>query len=608
MWDRRTLVVPWLIVISALACGGQAAAPGPLAAVTKVAAKTSPADIAFDAFLSDLNLQKTYLGRADEIQAQLWASRMSVNAKVKSVHLMSYSARQGVPHAGETNAIMPLIFASTLADALDPVTSGRTTGGQTPSAPLTSTSDGPTTTTTTSLNITTHLSGAGSKVTLTMFWTYHETTVDKATGAKLVDLSDERTIVGTIDVCPGTSGVSPATIDVHIQLSASTDRGTSTRSSTSSNTFSGHVDDQAVLRRVTQDVQLQTSWQNDSGSGGYDVNLTNANWQASESGVGSGLDSNGVGGSLTSRGAATAGQATNDAGKMMAVDLVAIEPAYNQAQKLWRNGRCVVVQVPDYNAETPLSMSQQSSVQHDEEVELSSVTKFGVNLRHRFAGALNQAVKGSLSGEKKLEPMDLNAVPNSLSYSAPGEQDKQATVTLKSTSKRGIGTLAISFHTKGRHLTLTAEGTGASTDQNPISFNVTIGPAEFHKVNDTTWEAVAPTKGTGRWPNPYMPECDILINETGTATLVAHIETRADKSFWVVHLDQARSGAQLNESTCAGVSVSVPMPTGGWALIALKVVGDVEIPIDGGTVTVHESGLVGGAKAQMTFTGTVKTS
>jgi hypothetical protein len=592
---RRKLAIQSLIVLAALACSGPSPAPGPLVGVTKAAAKTAPADIAFDAFIFDLNLQKTYGTRADEIQAQLRSSRAAVNAKVKPVHLVSYAARQGVLLASDPDVITPLLFASTLADALDPVTEGRTTGGQTPSAPLTSTSDGPTTTTTTFLNTTTQLFGSGSKVTLTMHWTYRETTVDKATGAKLVDLNDDRTMIGTIDVCPNASGVSPATIDVHIQLSASAGGGTKTRSSTSSNTFSGHVDDQAVLRRVTQDAQIQTSWQTDAGSGGYDLNLTNASWQASESGVGSGIDSNAVGGSLTPKGTATADQVTKEAGETIAIDSAAINPAYNQAQKLWRNGRCVVIQVPDYKAETPIQVEKQSETQHDEAVDPKSETKFSMSIKHRFGGALSQPAEASLtSGDKKLEPAQVYAVPASLKYTAPAEQDKRAVALLKSISKRGIGKLVIAFHTAGRHLKLDIKGKVRIEYGGVVEVaEETVGPVEFTKKDDTSYEGAASVRGfvrliqfyggsdTGPFLIPAGNDCFVSF-DTGTLYLAAHIEEQGDTSVWLVHLlDDDRTNVNSTEGSCKYFRSG---GTGGESFAMVQIPGDFRIPIDGGTV------------------------
>jgi hypothetical protein len=587
-------------VVALLACGGSTAPSGPAADAAKVAAKQQVSDLPFETFVSDLKLDPA---TADQIRA----SRAAVNAQVKPIKLTSFAARQGV-RVEPAGIFMVLMYATFFADSLDPMTGGRNAGGQTKPDPLQSTTSGGDTTTTTFLNITMNLQGAGSKVTMTMQWTYKETTTNTKTGEKIVEITDDRTMVGSIDVCPSDGGVVPATLDVHIQLGKSGSGVVASRTSTSSNTFTGHVDDQAVLRRVTHDMQQTASWQNSGGAGGYDFNSTGLNWNAGESGISGGVDASGIGGSAKSSGSATDSQVTTEAGGTMAIDKAAVDPAYGAAQKLWRAGRCVVIQAPDYQAETPLSTTDQGKTQHDEEVDVDSVTKFGVNLKHRFAGgALSQPVKASLSGDKKLQPTELKSGSGSLSYTAPGEDDKQATVTLKSVSKRGIGNLVIAFHTKGKHLKLSARGTlSTNLSQFNIAWTVTMNPADFHKVGTDNWEAQTTAKLSGHYTNLPI-NCAIQFTETANVTLVATRETRADQPVWVVRVDPLRSSAHLVGAPCVGGSAAVEIATGGYALMALNAVGDIVIPGDGGTVTLSGTKTFGPvtSRSTLTFTGTV---
>jgi len=592
----RNLVLAALLV-PLVACGGTKAPSGPLVDAAKVAAKQQVTDLAFENFLSDLKLDPVV---ADQIRA----SRAAVNAQVKPIRLTSFAARQGGVRADVGGVFMVLLFAGFFADALDPMTSGRkTAGGQTKSDPLRSTTTGGDTTTTTLLDVTMSLSSAGSRVTMSMHWTYNEATINTKTGEKIVDITDDRTMVGTIDVCPSDGGVAPATLEVNIHLAKAGAGAAATRTTTSSNTFSGHVDDQAVLRHVTHDTQQTSSWQNAGGSGGYEFNSTGLSWN------GAAIDTSGIDGSLKANGSASNDQVTKEAGGTMAIDKAAVDPAYAAAQKLWRAGRCVVIQVPDYSAETPVPTAEQEKIQHDEEVDVNSLTKFGVSLKHRFGGGLRQPVKASLSGDKKLQPTELQTGSGSLSYTAPDSDDKQATVTLKSVSRRGIGTLVVAFHTKGKHLKLSARGTLVVTFSGflNLAWNITINPADFHRAGADTWEAQATAKGTGRYTNLPI-KCAIQFTETANITFVATRDTRAGQSVWVVRIDQLRSSGHDVGAPCIGGTYGAQFPNSGYAVIALLAVGDIVIPADGGTVTVSGTRTdAGGAthNAKLTFTATV---
>ena len=600
MWRRLTLC-SILVVVPLAACGGSSTPAGPLVDVANVAKTTQPADYAFETFVGDLKLQP-------DVVAQLKASRAAVTAKLKPVHLTSFAAREGVRVGQEAAILMPLLFGSTLADALDPVTAGRG-GGSIPDQTLNSTVDSGTTTTTTTLTTNMQLSGSGSRVTLSMHWTYHETTREKATGTVVVDMQDDRTMSGTIDVCPDNAGISPANLQVRIQMSATHGGSSSTRSSTSGNDFSGHVDDQAVLRRVTEDVQQQVSWEGSSGTGGFQLNGQGYSWQAGSNGVTGGLDASGISGTLNGSGSASADQVRRGSGWTMALDWAAIKDSYTQAQRLWRNGRCIVIQTPDYNAETPLEVASQEKVQHDEEVDPDSQTKFAVSLKHRFGATVRQPVKASLSGDKKLEPTTLDSGSGSLTYTAPGEDEKQGTVTLKSISKRGIGTLVVQFHTKGKHLKLSARGTLVVNFSGVLNlaWNLTINPADFHRAGNDTWEAQATAKASGRYTNLPI-NCPIQFTETANITLVATRDTRGGQSVWVVKLDQLRSSGHDVGAPCIGGSYAAQFPSSGYVVLSLLAIGDIVVPADGGTIVVSGTRTdAGGAthNAKLTFTATV---
>jgi len=589
-----------LVLLLPAACapgGGQGASKAPdfaRAAVKSAASGATLTDFEFDASLSNASVRAKFGARADEIIDTLHRSRAKVASQRKAPSLRSPERSQMVLLAVVAPESMPSAFGELLAGALDDMTSSA--GGTRPSNPnpYQSSEEGPTTRTTTTLTEKDELSAAGSRVQLTMHWTYRMTTVEKASGASLLDATDDRILSGAIDVCPSAAGMVPASVQVNIRNTATPAGGeTATRTTMNNNAFIGHVDDHAVLRQVTQGLRDESSWETPSlGRGGFLANASNINWPAGESGLTlGGLDISAAQGSLSLSGDAQAAEVNQLLGWSMNLDVLTINAPIKEAQQLWRHGRCVVVTAPDYKAETPLSVADQEKMQHDVTVDKGSTTRFGANLRHRFGGGLNQPVTAKLtSGAKKLEPGQLRSVPATLSYTAPDEADKKATVQLNSVSKRGVGTLVLGFNTGAARLNLTIKGTSRTTISNfYVAGGATIGPVEFTKKDDTTWEGNAPFQGNFD-SEPWVGECTHATStETGSAYLTATIDKSADPNVWVVHLgDRDLSYADVTV-TCAGSSTRNPRDHTGATIGMLIQMGEIRIPIDGGTVPVHKS-------------------
>ena len=571
-------------------------------------------DAPFDEFLAALDLPKTLGASGTEIVDALRRTRALVATAPRS-------SRGAGPHVASPAAVIGVFivpeFARTLADALDPFTKKAGTA-QTQPRPLNETDDGPTTTTTTSLNITTQISSTGPRVTLTMHWTFHSTAKDKQSGAVLVDLLDERTMVGAITVCPDGQGQVGSSIDVHSTFSNTTKGTTTTQDTTSSSVFTGHVDDSAVLRSVNQTLQDKQT-----GTNTYEAIVSTSYAASSGGNFLQGLNTSDFTGSFNAADTATAERVGRLAAFSLVLDALALDPAYGAAQKLWRNGRCVMVSVPTYNAETPIEVGEQEKTQHDEAVDASSETKVSVNLKHRFeGGAPSQPVTATLtSGGKKLEPGRLDAVPGSITYTAPDERDKKASAKLQTTSKRGIGTLVLDFHTGQEALTLTLSGTGTShlsflgttSDQ---TVQVTLGPVEFKRLVGDMWS------GTGTWQSTTHSETVNSISsntcdgaEMGTVEMEAEVQTRAGQRVWVIKrgaISTDGAGSEKCVNSLGGTTIrGVTLPStitndtdGGSAELFITPLEEIVIPADGGTVAVRGSRTVGGTA--LSATGTAK--
>jgi hypothetical protein len=590
---RRGFVM--LIALAVVACDGipTATPKGPSGALGEIAKSASAlaaqgtlTDAVFESFLADVDLKKTYGARADEIVAQLEKTRSSVIAARRS------SSIGGGGRLASVLAVFGVFivpeFAQKLADSLDEFTK-RSVTFDLPGHPYSSTEDGGTVTTTTTLNIADTISSAGARVTLTMRWTFHSLSKDKVTGAVLNEINDERTMVGSINVCPDAQGAAAASIEVHSQFTGVKAGTTTTRATSSKSNFVGRVDDSANLKMVEQTMQDKQSWETTSGNGDYEANVA-ATWtfQSGSSLMGE-LNTAGFSGGYSANGDG-ARRATSLSATTLVLDAYALSEAYKSAQRLWRNGRCVMVTAPEYTAETPIEIREQEKSQHDETVDQSSETKFTVNLKHRFGGSVSAPITAALvSGQKTLEPSRLES-SGSLTYKAPDEQDKKATAKLQSTSKRGIGTLVLDFHTGKQALTLKISGSVTLTRRFigtvEVTDTVTIGPVVFMKKFDDTWE------GAGMWQAQTRSFVSVAGatqtctgSQSGTITMLATYEERAGKKVWVVN--------PLDGSTDGTANSSCPGEVNVEADAADNFLGSFDewvIPEEGAQITVHGSG------------------
>ena len=611
-----------LIVASLVACQGGAPATkappsGPIGDVARqvgsvVAPNADVVDQPLEDLMARLALSKTYGATSDGILDQVRKTRATVAAMRGSASAASGPRFASVMRAVGTFSI-PL-FAKFFADSLDPLT--RNGGTQSlPARPFSSTENGPDSFTTTTLSDTETFTGNGPQVTGTVRWSYTTITIStKPGGATLLHLQDDRELVGTITVCPDAGGNVPASLHTSTNIVADVAGVSTTQKSTGDITFVGTVSDSAALTGVTQQTKVETSWSGASGNGGYTAN-TSASWSASADGFIKGLDTSSFSGTVNANGIASDAEAAKAAGWDIALSAFAIEESYRKAQDLWRHGRCVIVAAPDYGAETPIAVADQNKAQHDEQVDSGSETKFSVKLRQRFAGTVSAQITAALNGERTLEPNKLEAA-GSLTYKAPAEDDKKATATLLSTSKRGIGTLVLDFHTGHDALTLTISGTLKAQQAYPggigtvtTSDKITLGPIEFKKDGDH-WLGKGLWMDTVHQESEYGPVRQVCDgNESGPAQFIARMETRGGAKVWVIDVRNSAAASGPGTMDCVvtspGATQRASSPTdGSSAGQFLLLLSDIVIPADGGTVAVQ--GQSGDWRAQGTAVGTTK--
>lgn len=333
----------------------------------------------------------------------------------------------------------------------DSTTASETAGGRTATTTMTTTWDG---------------SIQGSVVTLAVRRDVHSV-ITGPDGSTMLDKTDRYVVSVQLDVCPTVAGLVLGTVDHDNSQDATVTAapGGATAHASSSliaaSAFQGTVDDGANLGSVSQDFVYEEHW-NRTGSADEGDDVDDGTFTLSATGVDDGVPaprewsivigdwSNSIiSDSIQMSDDVSLPTSLTHAAVTAALDYNTIDQAYIEAQRLWRNGRCVMVTAPDYGAETPLEVRQQQSVQHTEEVDTSSTTTFEADVKHRFGGTVTAPIKADLSGGKEtLTPGSISPPPGDLTYEAPGEEDQTATVVLVSTSKQGIGRLVLEFHTK----------------------------------------------------------------------------------------------------------------------------------------------------------------
>jgi hypothetical protein len=101
------------------------------------------------------------------------------------------------------------------------------------------------------------------------------------------------------------------------------------------------------------------------------------------------------------------------------------------AQNAWQSGKCVKIEAPSPG-----------------KVEPGSTTPIPVKVVSIFDGAdAPSKLKAALTGAESIDPTTLAKTPGTLTYTAPNEKGKSATILLTATSKRGKATLELNANT-----------------------------------------------------------------------------------------------------------------------------------------------------------------
>lgn len=130
----------------------------------------------------------------------------------------------------------------------------------------------------------------------------------------------------------------------------------------------------------------------------------------------------------------------------------------------WQSGGCIKI-----DAASPGS------------VAVNSTTQIPVKVTHKFEGSdVPSKLEVVLKGEKSVDPTTLARTSGTLTYTAPGEIGKSATIALTANSRRGRATLDLAANTAGQQYTV-------SEISGPVTFSGQICSLDKPFVIDGTF-------------------------------------------------------------------------------------------------------------------------
>jgi hypothetical protein len=631
---RGLCVLALALALGAGACGGAPVAPSGSTSSTGPGSSGPASNPALDALrasatalasqqVGDLDVQTDELTTAMGVREALGADAdqiLTLATFVEDAARAEAPAR--ITGAGSSTivlavAIMPSLVlppvpppASEVRMLLPPLLDdvglpGESTVNEDPSTATANETDG-TMTGATTFTTTLNAVITGSVVRLEARRDVHTVISDTATGAAIFESTRKYVAIAQIDVCPNVEGIDIASVDNTVDAETTTSAGARARvgshatgNLTSTSSFSGKVDDTANLVGVSQKYKVEQTWHRTaSADGGPEASHEGA-FGMDLAGIQDGVpaphdwsiqpaDLSGMTGDARVSGDAT----TNNMGTAIAfnaaMDYTTIDLSFIEAQKLWRNDRCVVVTAPGYGAETEIR--GHSPVSHKEDVLKGSTTEFEIGLKQRFGTSIGASVQAELDGKDTLTPGSIEKPPGTLRYVAPDEDGQDAIVRLTSTSKQGIGKLNLGFHTGAKSLGVTITGT-MTTAGAGVSFvtTVSIPKIVLTKQSDGTYLGSGP--GTTTVTIPQL-DCAKPYIEKGTVVLRATVEKVADASYnahWIVTFDPSSS---LSVSgTCVGVPLGTFLGTGAAGPTAgfMVVLGKISLDEKGENKHVKET-------------------
>lgn len=426
--------------------------------------------------------------------------------------------------------------------------------------------------------------------------------VDKSTGAILFGIDSIAS--GHIDVefCPDANGQAVANVKLTSSeiytRSGGTAKGVSKDFSGAATIF---VDDQARIRTVEGTSQGSEESRGGIAQPGGGESTLAASTRTAGGDIANDGDGQRLPGADRAPGITLGGEgSTVDQqgsfwGSMTLFVETMVTAAAKEAEKLWREGKCVEFIVDPEGGEVSPG-------------EVKSVT---AKLRHKVDGSeLDKPVEAALTGVQSLEPAGgSQPAPATVTYTAGPTQGDVGQIAFKSVSNRGIAEKTVAFTVGGESLDVSLKGT-MTTSLGGLSFSTTIDAPSIvlRRQADGTYAGSGPAT-IGILLDTAI--CPVPFSEKGTLKLIATREVPTDPALpsnWTVRYDP--TGQVSFTGACYPDGVEVPLdgftgtdgPTAGF----MFVLGDVEFDPQGGTKRIKLDKPVGPASNKIDATMTAE--
>lgn len=181
------------------------------------------------------------------------------------------------------------------------------------------------------------------------------------------------------------------------------------------------------------------------------------------------------------------------------------------ATLLWLAGALATARAGDFYEKGYCTEVLASPDDGPTEVAVGATKPFDVRVRHKWDGVeLTDRITSRLEGAQSVSPTERTASPTTLTYVAPSERNRQATIHIESRSRRGIARRDVAVRTPGGYAIhdVWTLGNGAKQHMDAVNCDSAFGPWHVVVSGDlaalgwrslNAWFDIAgdPTTGTG---------------------------------------------------------------------------------------------------------------
>jgi hypothetical protein len=283
-----------------------------------------------------------------------------------------------------------------------------------------------------STTVTFSVSVSGSTVISEADATQTATATDLQSGAVIVSSTFRSHIRAEINACPDVNGISILRMDVDISGNTGGSLGSSSFSAQATSQTDGLVGEDAYLQSETVVDEMDftvTPTGGQTRTGTLSTRLTTTR-QANGRGFGQVTSTTG-----TSGGTMSDQELIGWMKFVKMTSLIVSSRGFDRAQEQWRSGKCVEIR----------------ATESSRQVQRQEVVDFTSEPWHRIDGnRLDKRIVATFAGLASMEPEGApQDPPAAVTYRAGSQNGDTGTVTLTSTSNRGIGTLALTFRVGG---------------------------------------------------------------------------------------------------------------------------------------------------------------